>query len=69
MKKFSILVIACALAIGAAACSKKSSTPATTPDTTNDGAGEMGGDAYGGAGGEMTPPDTADPCAGNPCGG
>lgn len=65
MKKFSILVIACALAIGAAACSKKKAdtTPvnADTTDTTTDGAA-AGGDAYGGDA-------YGNPCEANPCGG
>lgn len=63
MKKFTILVIACALAVGAAACSKKK--PATTPAADNastEPAGDMGGDAYGGGA-------YGNPCEGNPCGG
>ncbi len=61
MKKFSILVVACALALSAAACSKKKvdtmpAAPAAEPAA-------MGGAAYGGA-------TYADPCGGaeaNPC--
>jgi hypothetical protein len=60
MKKLSILLIACALAAGAAGCkSKKSSTaPANTDTTEPAGGGDMGGDAYGGdpyGGGEGEP--------------
>ena len=64
MKKFSILVIACALAVGAAACSKKkpATTPANTDTTEPTGDGAMGGDAYGGDA-------YGNPCEGNPCGG
>ncbi|MBZ0238075.1 MAG: hypothetical protein K8M05_37540 [Deltaproteobacteria bacterium] len=73
MKKLAILVVACALAVGAAACGKKkdTSTPATTGETGETGTGDMGstgGDAYGGD--AYGAP--ADPCAGdeaNPCGG
>ena len=68
MKKFAILFVACALAVGAAACSKKKAptTPTdtaaeTTGDTGATGGDAYGGDAYGGA---------ANPCeGGNPCGG
>jgi len=65
MKKFAILVVACTLAIGSAACSKKkaSTTPANTDTTTETGTGDaMGGDAYGGDA-------YGNPCeAANPCG-
>lgn len=67
MKKLAILVVACALAVGAAACGKKKDT--STPATGGDPAGDMGstgggGDAYGG-----DAYGAADPCGGNPCGG
>ncbi len=72
MKKLSILVVACALVIGVAACGKKkdTSTPATG-DTGGDmgNTGGTGGDAYGGD--AYGAPAPADPCGGgaaNPCG-
>lgn len=72
MKKLAILVVACALAVGAAACGKKkdTSTPATGGDTSGD-MGNTGGDAYGGdAYGAPAPEGEANPCGGeaNPCG-
>ena len=74
MKKLAILVVACALAVGAAACGKKkdTSTPATGDVPAGD-SGNMGGDAYGGdAYGAPAAPEggEANPCGGaaNPCG-
>ena len=50
MKKLAILVVACALSIGAVACSKKNAATTTpTGDTTGDvTGGETGGATYGG---------------------
>jgi hypothetical protein len=70
MKKLAILVVACALAVGVAACGKKKDT--ATP-ATGDGTGDMGstggGDAYGGDAYGAPAPE-GDPCGGaaNPCG-
>jgi len=72
MKKLSILIVACALAVSVAACGKKkdTSTPATGGETGTGDMGNTGGDAYGGDayGAPTTPPEN--PCGGaaNPCG-
>jgi len=67
MKKLAILVVACALAVGVAACGKKKdpAAPATgTGDMGNTGGDAYGGDAYG------APVAPENPCGGaaNPCG-
>lgn len=66
MKKLSILVVACALALGA--CGKKKDA-ATTPtgDNGNPTGDAVGGDAYGGDAYGAPAPDA--PVEGNPCGG
>jgi hypothetical protein len=49
MKKLAILVVACALSIGAVACSKKNAATTPTGDTTGEvTGGETGGATYGG---------------------
>jgi hypothetical protein len=69
MKKLAILVVACALAVGACGKKKDTATPAMGSETGETGTGDMGntgGDAYGGdAYGAPS-----DPCGGeaNPCG-
>ncbi len=69
MKKLGILIVACALAVGVAACGKKkdTATPAAGGDDMGN-TGGTGGDAYGGD--AYGAPEGENPCGGavNPCG-
>jgi hypothetical protein len=70
MKKLGILIVACALAVGVAACGKKKdpATPATGGEDMGN-TGGTGGDASGGDADGAPAPD-GNPCGGeaNPCG-
>ena len=72
MKKLAILVVACALAVGVAACGKKKDTSTPATDVPAGDSGNVGGDAYGGDayGAPAAPEGEANPCGGaaNPCG-